>query len=39
MNNINYFTDSFESIPDNKRIVLLMILIKIDVTFYTNVDF
>ena len=27
MNNVNYFTDLFESIPDYKKI------------FYTNVDF
>ena len=33
MNNINYFTDFFESIPDYKKIVLLMFLIKNDVSF------
>ena len=31
MNNVNYFTDSFESIPDYKKIVLLLFLIKNDV--------
>ena len=33
MNNINYFKDLFESIPDYKKIVLLMFLIKNDVNF------
>ena len=33
MNNVNYFTDLFESIPDYKKIVLLMFLIKNDVNF------
>ena len=28
MDNINYFKDLFESIPDYKKIVLLMLLIK-----------
>ena len=28
MDNVNYFTDSFESIPDYKKIVLLMFLFK-----------
>ena len=31
MNNTNYFKDLFESIPDYKKIVLLMFLIKNDV--------
>ena len=31
MNNVNYFKDLFESIPDYKKIVLLMFLIKKDV--------
>ena len=31
MNNINYFTDFFESIPDYKKIVLLMFSFKNDV--------
>ena len=33
MNNVNYFTAFFESIPDYKKIVLLMFLIKDDVNF------
>ena len=33
MDNINYFTDFFESIPDYKKIVLIMFLIKDDVDF------
>ena len=33
MNNVNYFTDLFESIPDYKLTVLLMFLIKHDVDF------
>ena len=33
MNNVNYFKDLFESIPDYKKIVLLMFLIKNDVNF------
>ena len=33
MNNVNYFTDLFESIPDYKTIALLMFLIKNDVNF------
>ena len=33
MDNIKYFTDLFESIPDYKKIVLLMFLIKNDVNF------
>ena len=28
MNNVNYFKDLFESIPDYKKIVLLLFLIK-----------
>ena len=31
MNNVTFFTDLFESIPDYKKIVLLMFLIKNDV--------
>ena len=31
MNNVNYFKDLFESIPDYKKIVLIMFLIKKDV--------
>ena len=33
MNNLKYFTDLFESIPDYKKIVLLMFLIKNVVNF------
>ena len=33
MNNVNYFTDSIESISANKKMVLLMFLIKNDVNF------
>ena len=39
MNNVNYFTHLFESIPDYEKIVLLMFLIKNDAIFSTNVDF
>ena len=35
---VYYFTDMFQSIPDYRKIVLLMFLIKNDVNFYTNVD-
>ena len=31
MNIVNYFKDLFESIPDHKKIVLLLFLIKNDV--------
>ena len=33
MNNVNYFKYLFESIPDYKKIVLLMFLNKNDVSF------
>ena len=33
MNNVNFFKDIFESIPDYKEIVLLLFLIKNDVNF------
>ena len=33
MNHINYLTDFFESIPDNKEIVLSMFLFKNDYNF------
>ena len=33
MDNVNYFKDFFESIPDYKKIVLLMSLIKNNVNF------
>ena len=39
MNNVKLFKDLFESIPDYKKFVILMFLIKNDVIFYTNVDF
>ena len=39
MDNKSYFKDLFESIPDYKKIVLSMFLIKNVVNFYTNVDF
>ena len=31
MNSVNYFEDIFESIPDSRKIVLIMSLIKNDV--------
>ena len=33
MNNVSFFTDFFESVADYKKIVLLMFLIKHDVSF------
>ena len=33
MNNINFFTDLLESIPENKMIVLIMFLFENDVNF------
>ena len=39
MDNINYFEDLFESMPDYKKIVLLMILIKNDVNFLYECGF
>ena len=39
MNNLNYFTDFSESIPDYKKIVLLMFLIENDVTFLYECGF
>ena len=39
MNNVNYFKDLFESIPDYKKIVLLMFLIKNDVNFLYECGF
>ena len=38
-NNVNYFKDKFESIPDYKKIVLLMFLIKNDVNFLYECGF
>ena len=39
MNLVNYFTDLFESIPDYKKLVVLMFLIENDINYYTNVDY
>ena len=39
MNNVNYFTDLFESIADYKKIVLLMFLIKKDGNFLNEFGF
>ena len=39
MNNVNYFTDLFESIPDYKKIVFLMFLIENDVIFLYECGF
>ena len=40
MDNVSYFTDLFESIPDyNKKVVLLMFLIKNDVNFLYQCGF
>ena len=39
MNNENYFTGLFESIPDYKKVVLLMFLIKNDVNFLYECGF
>ena len=39
MNNVNYSKDLFESIPDYKKIVLLMFLIKNDVNFLYECGF
>ena len=39
MDNLNYFKDLFESIPDYKNFVLLMFLIKIDVNFLYECGF
>ena len=39
MNNSNYCTDSFESILDYRKIVLLMFLIKNDVDFLYECGF
>ena len=39
MNNINFFTDLFESIPDFKKIVLLMFLNKNDVNLFYKCRF
>ena len=39
MNNVNYFTHLFESIPDYNKIVLLLFLIKNDVNFLHECGF
>ena len=39
MNNINYFTGLFESIPDYKKIVLLMLLIRNNVNLLYECGF
>ena len=39
MDNVNYFKGLFESIPDYKKIVLLMFLIKNDVNFLYECGF
>ena len=39
MDNVNYFKDLFESIPDYKKIVFLVFLIKNDVSFLHECGF
>ena len=39
MDHVNYFTDLFESIPDSKKIVLIMFLIKNGVSFLYECGF
>ena len=39
MNNVNYFKALFESIPDYKKIVFLMFLIKNDVNLFYECGF
>ena len=39
MNKVNYFTDLFESIPDYKKIVFLMFVIKNDFNFLYECGF
>ena len=39
MDNSNYFKDIFESIPDYKKIVLLIFLIKNDENFLKEIGF
>ena len=39
MNNSNYFKDIFESIPDYRKIVLLIFLIKNDQDFLVEIGF
>ena len=39
MNNANYFKDLFESIPDYRKVVLLIFLIQIDKNLLNEVGF
>ena len=39
MKNVNYFNDLFESIPDYRKIVLLLFLIKNDVNSLSECEF
>ena len=39
MNNVNYFKEFFEPIPDYKKIVILMFLIKNDVKFLYEIGY
>ena len=39
MDNVNYFKDFFESVPDYRKIVLLMFLIKDDKNLFKKVGF
>ena len=39
MNNINYFKDIFESIPDYRKIVLLIFLIQNDKNLLKEIGF
>ena len=39
MNYVNYFKDMFESIPDSRKTVLLMFLIKSDVNLLYDCGF
>ena len=39
MDNVNYFKEMFQSIPDYKKIVLLMFLIKNDANFLYECGF
>ena len=39
MNNENYFIDMFESIPDYRKIVLLIFLIQNDKNLLTEIGF
>ena len=39
MNNTNYFKDLFESIPDYRKIVLLIFLIQIDKNLLNEIGF